>query len=109
MNILEKTIKFISPEVALRRSKARYTIDVIERGYEAARPSRLRKKRTDRGSGDAVVAVAGDRLRVQARYLDENHDLAKGILNCLVNNVVGTGIRVEPHVKNKSGELLIED
>ena len=73
--------------------------------YEASRPSDKRKRRTDRGSGDYAVSRAGDHLRVQARHLDENHDLATGILDVLVNRTVGRGIRYEPQVLDSSGEL----
>nr|BDD46848.1 hypothetical protein 14 [bacterium] len=108
MNFLDKVIAPVFPNWALSRVRAKCTIGLIERAYEAAKPSRLRKKRKDRGSGDAVVGKAADLLRIQVRHLDENHDLARGVLNCLVNNVVGTGIRVEPQVKDKNGELIPE-
>lgn len=73
--------------------------------YEAAMPTHHRKRRTDRGSGDAVVRRAGDQLRVQARHLDENHDLATGVLDTLVNRTIGRGIRYEPQVLDSNGEL----
>lgn len=109
LNIIDKTIEFFAPETALRRDTARKILDV-QRGYEAAQPSRLRKVKTDPGSGDAIVERAGESLRLQARYMDENHDLARGVLNVLVNNVIGRGITVEPQVrkvdsKSVSGEL----
>jgi len=103
-NFIDKTIEAISPEAALRRDTARKVLKA-QRAYEAAQPSRLRKTKTDPGSGDAIVERAGESLRLQARHLDENHDLAGGVLDCLVNNVVGKGINVEPQVKLKSGEL----
>jgi lambda family phage portal protein len=106
-NLIDKTIEFFSPESALRRETARKILSV-QRAYEAAQPSRLRKKKTDPGSGDAIVERAGESLRLQARYLDENHDLARGVLNCLVNNVIGRGITVEPQVKNPDGSLAKE-
>jgi lambda family phage portal protein len=106
-NILDRTIEIFSPEVALRRDTARKILHA-QRAYEAAQPSRLRKIKTDAGSGDAVVERAGESLRLQARYLDENHDLARGVLNCLVNNVVGRGITIEPQVKRAGGELAKE-
>lgn len=73
--------------------------------YEAAEPSHDRKRRFDRSSGDAMMARAGDNLRIQARHLDDNHDLAKGILDTLVNRTVGRGIRYEPQVLDTSGNL----
>ena len=106
-NLIDKTIEFFSPEAALRRETARKIL-YVQRAYEASQPSRLRKKKTDPGSGDAIVERAGESLRLQARYLDENHDLARGILNCLVNNVIGRGITVEPQVKNPDGSLAKE-
>lgn len=104
INLFDKAIEFVSPEAALRRETARWILK-SQRAYEAAQSSRLRKIKTDPGSGDAVVERAGESLRLQARYLDENHDLARGVLNCLVNNVIGRGITVEPQIKLPSGEL----
>ncbi len=109
MNNLDRFIAYFAPYAALRRKLARESLQVdAERFYEAGRPSRLRKTRSDRGSGDAVVGNAGDSLRIQARHLDENHDLARSVLSTLVNNVVGTGIRTEPQVKDSNRELLRE-
>lgn len=102
MNLLETTITTLFPGWAAHRAAARSKV----RAYEAAKPSRLHKKRFDRGSGDTTVLSAGDALRIQARHLDENHDLAHGVLNTLVNNVIGSGIRVEPQIKAKNGALL---
>lgn len=107
INIIDRTIELFSPETALRRDTARKILHA-QRAYEAAQPSRLRKTKTDPGSGDAIVERAGESLRLQARHLDENHDLATGVLDCLVNNVVGRGVAVEPQVKLKNGELATE-
>lgn len=73
--------------------------------FEASQYDSKRKRRTDRGSGDAVLLRSAEQLRIQARHLDENHDLARGILDVLVNRTIGRGIRIEPQVKNKAGEL----
>lgn len=85
-NIFDKAIEALSPEAALRRDTA-HKILAAQRAYEAAQPSRLRKTKTDPGSGDAMIEPAGESLRLQARHLDENHDLAGGVLDCLVANV----------------------
>lgn len=103
-NIFDKVIEAVSPQRALRRQLARDFLDA-QRAYEAAQPSRGRKIRTDNRSGDGIVERAGESLRLQARHLDENLDLAGGILDCLVTNVVGRGITVEPQVSLKDGEL----
>ncbi len=104
MSNIDRIIEYISPNWAASRAKARFNL----RSYEAAKPSRLHKHHTDRGSSDAVVGIAGDNLRIQARHLDENHDLAKGVLNTLVNNIVGTGIRIEALAKDKKGKTLTD-
>ena len=68
------------------------------RGYEAARPTpqHLARPFNSRRSPDASVETGGTSLREWGTYLDENHDLAIGVLDDLVTNVVGTGILVEP-------------
>ena len=55
-NLIDKTIEFFAPETALRRETARKIL-YVQRAYEAAQPSRLRKKKTDPGSGDAISGV----------------------------------------------------
>lgn len=90
------------PRWALRREIARQQ---LARLYDAAQPSTQRKERTDIRSGNAVMEQAQGSLRRKARYLDENHDLVVGILDTLVQRIVGTGIIVEPMIKTKRGTL----
>jgi lambda family phage portal protein len=102
MNWLDSVIASISPERAVRRLQARRVLAA----YEAAKPTTLRKQSRDAGSGDRWVAQAGPNLRNQARFLDANHDLAKGVLNALVNNTVGAnGIGIEPQPRTFGGEI----
>jgi len=101
MNPLDKIISFFSPSFAHKRSVQRDRLNF----YEAGKPSFDRKTRTDRGSGDTAVAKAGDSLRVSARHLEQNHDLAKGVLDALVNHTIGQGIRYEPQARRLDGEL----
>lgn len=108
MNNIDKIIAPLFPGWAASRLRARHMVSAYARAYEAAKPGRLHKKRTDRGNGDSAVLEAGDSLRMQARHLDENHDLAKGVLNTLVNNIIGVGIRVEPQVKDRQGNYIAE-
>ena len=76
----------------------------VQRTYEAAQISRFRKQPIQSQSADASVDLAGPRLRAWARYLDENHDIATGILNTLTDNIVGCGVTVEPMVASKTGK-----
>ncbi len=99
---VERIIRAISPKWAFRREQYRRALSA----YEAAKPSRLRKHGADNSSGDAVVGRAGPALRGYARQLEQNHDLARGVLSVLVNNVVGPhGISIESQPRNKDGDI----
>lgn len=102
MNIIDAIIRPISPERALKRAQARS----ILAAYESATNTRTRKNPKDNASGNSLTAVAGETLRGQARHLDQNHDLCRGILNNLVAYVVGPkGIGIEPQVMGKDGKI----
>lgn len=77
----------------------------LRRLYDAATPSNLRPSRGSVHSGNSTMDVTQDSLRKLCRYLDENHDLATGILDDLINNIVGTGLKPTPMVKNQDGSL----
>lgn len=74
--------------------------------YEAARESRFRRFHLDGGHPDNLVRQGAKALRDQARYLERNHDLARGILRTLVNNIVGaSGIGIEPQPRLADGSI----
>lgn len=101
-NALERAIAWVAPATAARRARDR----LILAYYEAATPTRLRKGRTAPGTGNLAVARAGASLREQARYFEQNHDLARGILAELVGKIVGpTGIMAEPQPRTADGEI----
>lgn len=101
-NALDRLIAYFAPRAALRRAHSRSVLAY----YDAATPSRLRKGRTAPGSGNLSVERAGRNLREQARYLEQNHDLARGVLSDLVLKTVGpTGIMCEPQPRTKDGEI----
>lgn len=105
MHFTDKLIAPFAPGWALSRTRDR----AILAAYESAKPTRIRKNPGDNRSGDAVVGGAATTLRGQARHLDQNHDLAKGVLNCLVNNVVGAkGIGIEFQPKTVDGQIHVE-
>lgn len=102
MNPIDAFACVVSPAWALNRARARKLLGA----YEAAKKSRTRHGITDNRSADAVVAEGAGNLRGQARFLEQNHDLAKGILNALVNYTVGSkGISIEPQPCNLTGEI----
>lgn len=105
MSVVDKVVEYFSPATALRRRAARSALAY----YEAAEPSRMRKFYKTRGTvNDAVQRGAVD-VRTQARHLARNHDLARGALRVLVNNVVGpNGIGVEPQPRRADGTIHTE-
>jgi lambda family phage portal protein len=92
------------PDYAMRRLRAMR----INAAYESTKPSRTHKvKRESRGANDSSSEAATS-LREQARYLEENNDIAKGALDILVNRTVGMGIIPEFMVEKENGDLYDE-
>ncbi|HEY4698133.1 MAG TPA: phage portal protein [Gallionella sp.] len=102
LNPLDQLVAWLSPSAGLRRINARRVLSQ----YEAAKPSRLRKFSKDQRSPDLQVQQGAVALRTLARNLEQNHDIARGALRTLVNNVVGpTGIGIEPQPRKKDGSI----
>lgn len=102
MTALDRLIGYFSPERALRRRQARAVLAY----YEAAEPSRLRKFHRERGSQNEHVQRSAQAIRAQARFLARNHDIARGALRVLVNNICGPrGIAVEPQPRRMDGTI----
>lgn len=60
----------------------------------------------DTRDGTATAGYAGERIRRYARHLEQNHDIAKGALDRLVQFIVGpSGIGIEPVPKTRDGEI----
>lgn len=93
MNWLERTIGAVAPQWGLSRARAKLALQA----YEAAKPTRTHAAKRVSGSGTLQAGGASVSLREQARYLDESHDLASGVLDTLVKYAIGpNGIVVEP-------------
>lgn len=74
--------------------------------YEAAKPSRHRKLQHDFSSANSLVEMGAVPLRAQARFLERNHDLSRGIIRTMVNSFVGpNGIGVEPQPRRADGSI----
>lgn len=94
------------PHSALRREVSRKQLEVLQgRSYDAGTPTDFRKPVGADGSPQTNTATGGEALRKYARNLDENHDLAIGVLDALVNNVIGTGLPIQPMIRNLDGSL----
>jgi lambda family phage portal protein len=101
-NAVDRLIGYFFPAAGLRRLGARM---VLSR-YEAAKPSRLRKGKRDNRSPDIQVRQSAVTLRAFARDLEQNHDIARGALRVLVNNIIGaSGIGIEPQPRRRDGTI----
>lgn len=102
MNPIDAVVSYFNPMAGLKRSQARKFLA----RYEAAEPSRMRKFYTRQGNQNELYQRQGQALVVQVRHLMRNHDLARGALRTLVNNIAGpTGISVEPQPRNADGTI----
>jgi lambda family phage portal protein len=102
MNPLDSFISWLSPSAGVRRLQHRRVLAY----YEAASPNRLRKGRTAPGTGNLSVGRGGRNLREQARYYEQNFDIARGVLADLVLKTVGpTGIACEPQPRTEAGDI----
>ena len=106
MGRIERLIAKVAPKWAVSRQYNKVRLAHSKRAYESIELTRLRRARQDARSADQINNVSVEKLRYQARYLDENHDLARSVLNTLVSQIVGTGLLSYPQIKNQAGELM---
>lgn len=101
-NPIDRLVAFVSPQAGLKRAHARKVLAK----YEGGEPSRLRKFRTGRSNQNETVQRYGRAVTEQVRYLCRNHDLARGALRTLVNNVAGpNGVGIEPQPRRADGSI----
>lgn len=105
LNPIDRLVSAFFPGAGVKRLQARLVLSQ----YEAAKPSRLRKQARDPRSPDSQVQQGAVTLRALARNLEQNHDIARGALRVLVNNVVGAnGIGIEPQPRYRDGTIHVE-
>lgn len=110
-SILDRVIERLSPGWAFKREISRMRVDYVRkaRGYDAARPSRLRRTDKERRGADLVGEMSVEELRAIARNLDENNDIATSILDTMVAQILGRqGIRTIPMARKMNGDLATE-
>lgn len=93
---VDRMIAMLSPNWALSRVAARHKLQVLAGVHQATRPGRLRKMASDAGSANHIAGMDAVALRNYARALDRDDDISINALNVLEQNVVGSGIGVEP-------------
>lgn len=100
---IDKILLVINPRAAVIR---RHWREQHARLYEAAKLHHQHRRPGMQGSADNAMEQARENIRDWARHLDENHDLAIGILSTLVDKTVGAEIKMMPAVTGKDGKLI---
>ena len=107
-NIFDRVVGYFSPANGLQRLGARHALNRISAhaAHESAAPSRHRKFYQDRLSPNQIVLQGAGALMAQARHMERNNDIARGILRTMTNNIVGpNGIGIEPQPRRKDGSI----
>jgi len=106
--LIDRVIGYLSPVAGLKRIGARHALNHISayNAYESATPSRSRKFYYDRLSPNQIVQRSAPAIMAQARHMERNSDIARGILRTMTNNIVGpAGIGIEPQPRRKDGSI----
>jgi lambda family phage portal protein len=93
---IDRMIALVSPAWARNRFVARQQLRAMAGVHQATRPGRYRKTAGDAGSANHIAGMDAVALRNYARALDRDDDISINALNVLEQNVVGSGIGVEP-------------
>lgn len=105
---LDRAIATISPGWAVSRLRARMAWNSLNSLSESDDLDRLKRTRRQGQSADQRNQRSAIQNREQARWLEETFDIAKGVLDVLETNIIGSGIFPEPQVKLKDGTLATE-
>jgi lambda family phage portal protein len=112
LNFFDRVVAAVDPERGLRRYGARSVLNQVQasgRAHEAGESGRMRKFATDGLGPNSIVGQGAAALRAQARHMERNGDIGRGILKTLVNNTVGpNGIGVEPQPRRRDGSIHTE-
>lgn len=101
----DRAIAYFAPGIGVSRARSRHILNAL-RGYEASESSRKRRFHRNELAGDALARTGAVALRNQARHLERNHDVARGILDKLVDFTIGPcGITVEPQPRHLDGKI----
>ncbi len=102
-NWLDRAIGAIAPGKAVERRRARYVL-ALTGSYEGARKDRrgLSTYLPKGGSADADINYDLETLRNRSRDLARNSPVAGGAIHTAVNNVVGTGLRLNARLDREA-------
>lgn len=108
-NLVDKLVGWVNPRAGMHRLAARTALTHAVQAlspYDADTPARGRKFYTNAMSPNQLTQKSAVILRTQARQLQRNHDVSRGILRTMVNNIVGpNGIGIEPQPRMADGRI----
>jgi lambda family phage portal protein len=91
--VVDRIARYVAPEYALRRMRARASLAVFDTFSGASTQRRsMRQWFTSRGSADVDTLPFLARLRTRSRDLVRNNPLACGAISGSVTSIVGTGL-----------------
>jgi hypothetical protein len=105
--MIDSMISAVSPVHALRRMQARRVL----RSYAAAEPSRTstgRNPKNQSADQEALGPYGADAARAWARDLVRNNAYAWGVVDSIVSNVIGSGIKALSALESPDGSDMAE-
>lgn len=102
--IVERVIERVAPQWAVNRTVARLQLKNIRRYDAASKSSRLKGWNTPSTSPDGITRATKEVMRNRTRDLERNNAWYRRAIDLLVNNVIGSGIRLQILTDEKSND-----
>lgn len=101
-NLIDKAVRFVSPELGERRLRSRLSTAVLG-GYTAGKRDRRALKGWNVAKGDADSDTLTDLqdIREHSRDLNRNNPLAVSAISTNVVNVLGPGLRYQSRINRR--------
>lgn len=100
-NWLDKTIEVVAPRYALKRARARLSLNLVRKFEGSSTGRRTENWKTNGTSANAEILPALSKLRNRSRDLVRNNGYANKAVRSITSNVIGTGIIPQAKGSNK--------
>jgi len=104
MNVLDRFIGYFSPRAGLQRAHARKLLGRAYQGAEANRLTSHKRPKNQAADAELMGPFGADALRAWARALVRDNAYAWNVVDTIVSNVVGEGIRAQSTFETPEGE-----
>lgn len=118
LSLIDRAVSLVSPTRAAQRYMLRNSVDAYEKdqaanlSYRGAISTRMSTPYSGSTSINGVRQPTSQdamKMRDRARHLERNNPLAAGVLDRAVENVIGTGIRVEPRTDDEDFNKQVKE